>query len=122
LIDPQQGGKLLGLIAKRFTITAWTSIAVLLITGYIKTPSEMLFDASGDMGLALLIKHLLIVGIILVGLVIGLYVVPRMNRSTPKPGEAPSGDFLGYQKRLHALATTNLILGLLVLACASILW
>lgn len=122
LIDPQQGGKLLGIVAKRFSIAAWSSIVVLLITGYLKTPSEMLFDASSDMGFTLLIKHLLIVGVILVGLVIGLYVVPRMGRNAPKPGEAPSGDFIRYQKRLHALATTNLILGLFVLVCASMLW
>lgn len=96
-IDPQQGGKLLGVIAKRFSITAWSAILVLIITGLLKTPGDMLFDTSSDMGLTLTFKHLLVLAVVIVGLVIALVVVPKMRQSTPKPGEASSADFIKYQ-------------------------
>jgi uncharacterized membrane protein len=121
-IDPQQGGKLQGIIAKRFSIAAWTSIIILLITGFIKTPDGLLFDTSTDLGMTLFIKHLLIGGVIIIGLSIGLYVVPNMRKNSPKPGEAPSDAFKSYQKRLGVLASVNLFLGLAVVFCASFLW
>ena len=121
-IDPQQSGKLQGIIAKRFSLTAWTCIILLLITGYLKTPDGLLFDTSSEMGRILTIKHLLVAAVIIVGLFIAFYVVPNMRKNAPKPGEAPSTQFISYQKKLSSLATTNLILGLLVLAYASMLW
>ena len=122
MIDPQQGGKLLSVIAKRFSITAWSCIIILIITGLLKTPGDMLFDTSSDIGLALTFKHILILAVVIVGLVIALVVVPKMRQSTPKPGEVPSADFIKYQHQLHNLATTNLILGVLIVLLASMLW
>ncbi|HSQ77112.1 MAG TPA: DUF4149 domain-containing protein [Bacteroidota bacterium] len=121
-IDPREGGRLMGLIAKRFTITAWTSIILLLITGYLKTPDGMLFDTSSDMGMILTVKHLLIVVVIIVGLLIALVVVPRMRRATPNPGSAPSGDFIAAGRQLHRLSMTSTIAGIAILTCAAFLW
>lgn len=121
-IDPQQSGKLQGIIAKRFSIVAWICIATLLITGYLKTPDGMLFDFSTDLGMTLFIKHVLIAGVIVVGVFIGLIVVPKIRTNAPKPGETPSEVFFRYQKRLKILATTNLLLGVSVVLCASFLW
>jgi uncharacterized membrane protein len=122
LIDPLQSGKLYGIVARRFSITAWTCLLVLLITGYIKTPERMLFDFSYGLGFILAVKHVLIIMAIFVGLGIALHVLPNMRKNAPKPGEAPSGDFVRFQRRLGTLATVNLVLGLLVLMCASQLW
>lgn len=122
LIDPQQGSTLYGIVAKRFSIAGWACIAVLLVTGYIKTPERMLFDFSYSLALILAIKHTVIILVIIVGLVIALNVVPNLRKNAPKPGEAPSATFLRYRKRLGTLASANLVLGLLVLACASLLW
>jgi uncharacterized membrane protein len=121
-VDPLQGGKLYGIVAKRFSRTGWTCLFVLLITGYLKTPERMPFDFSYSLGQFLAIKHTLIILVITVGLVVALHVVPNLLKNSPKPGEAPSSEFLHYQKRLGTLATVNLVLGLLVLACASMLW
>jgi uncharacterized membrane protein len=122
LIDPQQAGTLYGIIAKRFSITAWISLLILLITGYLKTPDALLFDTSSDMGQTLTIKHILFISVIIIGLFITLAVVPGMRRASPKPGETPSQEFIRLRKRLSRLATTNLILGLLILITASALW
>ena len=122
LIDPQQASTLYGIIAKRFSITAWSCLVILLITGYLKTPDGMLFDTSSEIDQTLTIKHILIIGVLIIGLFITLAVVPRMRRASPKPGETPSEEFFRLQKRLSRLATTNLVLGLLILITASALW
>jgi len=121
-IDPREGGKLMGLLAKRFTITAWTSIILLLITGYLKTPEGMLFDTSSDMGMILTVKHLLIVVVIIVGLLIALLVFPRLRRAAPGPGSAPAEDFVKASRQLHRLSMTSTITGIAILACAAFLW
>jgi uncharacterized membrane protein len=122
LIDPQQSGKLFGVVAKRFSITSWICIGVLVVTGYIKTPERMLYDFSYSLGMFLAVKHTTIILVILVGLVIAFGVVPKLRKFSPKPGEPPSAEFLRYQKRLGTLAKVNLVLGLFVLLNASMLW
>ena len=121
-IDPQQSGKLMGIISKRFSITAWICIILLIITGYLKTPQAMLFNFTTDIGIYLAIKHLMIILVVITGLVIGLYVVPNLRKNTPKAGEAPASEFVKYQKYLSNLATFNLILGILIVVFASLLW
>lgn len=121
-IDPQEGGKLQGIIAKRFSIVAWASIIVLLITGFLKTPSTMLLNTTSYFGIILLIKHIFIIGAIFVGLMIALVAVPNLSKNAPKPGEKPSAGFFKYQKTLHTLALTNLIFALIILLLASMLW
>lgn len=121
-IDPQQSGKLMGIVSKRFSLTAWISILLLVLTGLIKTPTGMLFNTDSDFGVYLLIKHLLIVLVIAVGLVIAFYIVPQLRKNTPKPGEIPSSEFLTSQKRLGILAKINLVLGILIIVFASMLW
>jgi len=121
-IDPRENGKLQGLIARRFTIAAWTSLVLLLITGIMKTPSEMYLDFSSDMGRALAIKHILVAAVFAVGLIIALVAVPRMRHAAPGPGAAPSDAFLRAQRFLLRLSLTSTLLGIGVLICASFLW
>lgn len=121
-IDPQESGKLMGIISKRFSITAWICTIVLLVTGLLKTPSGMLADASSDLGIILLVKHVFVLAVIVGGLVIALGIVPRLRAHAPKLGEAPSPEFLRHQKRLMRFSTANTVYGLVILACASMLW
>ncbi|HMN17395.1 MAG TPA: CopD family protein [Ignavibacteriaceae bacterium] len=121
-IDPGESGKLQGIAAKRFSIIAWVAIIILIITGFLKTPGEMLLNISTQFGIVLFIKHIFILGVVLVGIVIGGIVVPGLRKNMPNPGEKPREKFLLFKKRLELLATTNLILGILILICASMLW
>lgn len=121
-VEPQHGARVQEGVAKRFTIAAWSSVIILLVTGYMKTPDGMLLDTTSDLGLILTAKHILILGMIAVGLIITLVAVPKLKASAPKPGEGPSANFAVYQKRLSMLSTTNTVLGLAVLICASFLW
>jgi uncharacterized membrane protein len=121
-INPQQSAKLNGIIAKRFSIIAWSCVIVLIVTGLMKTPDGMLFDTSSDMGFTLMLKHILVIAMVAVGLTIGLYTVPHLRRAAPKEGEQPSEEFFKYQKLLGRLASANLVLGLIVIFFASALW
>lgn len=122
LIDQREGGKLQGIVAKKFSIAAWLSILVLIITGLFKTPSSLLLDLSTETGAVLFAKHILITAAIIVGLIITLYIVPNLGRSAPKPGEKPMPEFYKCQSMLKIFTTTNLIIALLILALASMLW
>ena len=121
-IDPGESGKLMGIIAKKFTITAWSAMLVLIITGILKTPSDMYFDISDNYGIYLFVKHVLFIGAIIVGLVITLVFVPKLKANTPNPGEKPSEEFISYTRKIEHLSKTNLILGIFILISASFLW
>ena len=121
-IDPREGGKLMGIIAKRFTITAWTSIILLLVTGFMKTPEGMLFDTSSDTGMILTFKHILIVLVVIVGILIAAVAVPRMRRSAPAPGLAPSEAFINANRQLQRLSMTSTITGIAIVILAAFLW
>lgn len=121
-IDQGEGGKLQGLLAKRFSIIAWSALLILLITGYLKTPSEMLFNTSTQFGIILTVKHILIIVVLIVGITIGAVVVPGLRKYMPKSGEKPTPEFFSFKRKLELLATTNLTLGILILICASMLW
>lgn len=121
-IDPREAGRLQGFIAKPFTITAWTSILLLVITGFMKTPEGMLLDTSSELGIILTVKHLLIVGVLVISILIGLVVVPRLQRAAPAPGSAPSEEFLTANRQLHRLSMASSIAGIAIVACAAFLW
>ena len=114
-ISPQEGGKLMGVIAKRFTIMAWTSTLVLLVTGLLKTPTGLLFDTSTGYGTILLLKHIAFAAMFVIGLVITFGVAPKLRAFAPREGERPAPEFIAAQKRLSMLSGTNMILGILVL-------
>lgn len=120
-IKPEEGGKLFGIVAKRFTIAAWSSTIVLIVTGLIKAPSDALFDLSTHFSLWLAIKHLLIVLMIIGGLLITFGLAPKMSRLAPKPGEAPSPEFIKSQVMLSNISFFNMIFGLLVLLSTAIM-
>ncbi len=120
--DPQQTGRLMSVVARRFAVASWVSIVLLAITGYIKTPERMMFDFSYGLGLILAVKHVLVILAIAVGLAMAMLVFPALARHAPKPGEPPSTEFLRSQTRLGILTRVNAVLGLLILACASQLW
>ena len=121
VINPDQAGKLQGMIAKRFTIVAWSCIIILLVTGLLKTPSTLLLDSSSTMGVIMLIKHLLILLIITVGLLITFFIAPRLRMNLPKAGERPTVEFLKYSKILKSLAATNMVMGIGVLVLVVLL-
>jgi len=114
-IDPPQRGRLMGVAAKRFTMVAWTSTIILLVTGFLKTPSQHLFDTSTTYGTLLLVKHVVIALMIVVGIVITFVVAPKLRSLAPAPGQPPSAGLVAAQGNLNVLSAINTVLGLVVL-------
>jgi uncharacterized membrane protein len=114
-IDPSQRGKLLAAVTKRFGFMASGSIIILIITGIINTPSQMLFNFSTTFGITLTIKHLVIAAMVVIGLLIMFWLGPKMQASSPSPGEQPSPEFLKMQSQISVLSRVNMVLGVLVL-------
>jgi uncharacterized membrane protein len=120
-IDPPQRGRLMGAVVKRFSMLSWGSIAVLLVTGLIATPSQQLLNLSTIWGVTLAIKHLLVLSMLVIGVLVGFVVSPKLQAKAPPPGQPPTSDYLKAQKQLSVLATVNMILGILVLLLAAAL-
>ena len=121
LVDPAQRGKIMGMIGKRFSMVAWGSVILLLVTGFLKTPDGLLFDTSEGYGITLFLKHIVVVLMILIGLRISLVLVPRSQREAPQAGQPPSAAFVKTQKQFHLLSRLNFALGIIVLILIAIL-
>ncbi|MEE8357627.1 MAG: DUF4149 domain-containing protein [Anaerolineales bacterium] len=120
-IDPAQRGQFLGATTKRFAFLASGSIVVLVITGIMRTPSQLMFNLSTIYGIALTLKHLVISVMIVIGLVISFWLGPKVKSLTPAPGEQPQAGFLKIQSQISTFARINMVLGVLVLFLAGIL-
>ena len=119
VLEPPQRGRLMGSVAKRFTALAWTSVALLALTGLVKAPEGLLGDTTTDVGLLLTVKLALFAGMIVVGLVITFGVAPKLGVLAPVPGAAPNPAFLKAQKALDGLSAVNALFGLVILGIVS---
>jgi copper resistance protein D len=118
-VHPEARSVVFGVVAKRFTIVAWISTGVLLLTGVLKTPGEFLLDLATPYGRILLAKHLMFGLMILIGILITFVQVPRLRRNPPRAGSPPSERFLKSQQSIDRLSAINTFLGLAVLAVIS---
>lgn len=120
-IEPAQRGRLMGAIAKRFTIVAWSCVIVLLVTGSLKTQSGYLLSTESGYGQLLLAKHLMFAGMIVIGLVITFAVAPRLKALATAPGSPPPAALLSAETRLELLSAVNTVPGLAVLLVVAVL-
>ncbi|MCH8272715.1 MAG: DUF4149 domain-containing protein [Candidatus Marinimicrobia bacterium] len=120
-LEPSTAGKLMSENAKRFSIIAWVSIGLLIITGSIMLDADALFDFSTDFGTFLTLKLITVLIMIIIGLYITLLLAPKIRKLAPAEGDAPTPVFLNLQKRLPLLIKTNMILGILVLFFVSMI-
>ena len=120
-IEPSQRGKLFGAVAKRFTIIVWVSVIVLLFTGIYKIPSLSLFNTNSKFDFWLSIKLTSVFIMITNGLLLTFVISPKMRRLAPQQGEQPPIEFIKAQKNLSTLVLVNMILGIIVLFCVSMM-
>ena len=120
-IDPPQRGRLVGAVAKKFTIVSWLSVVALASTGLLRTPGPLLFDTASPYGRLLTVKLLLFGVMIAIGAVITFGFAPKLHRFAPKPGEPPAREFLAAQRGVKLLSGTNTLLGVTVLVLVTVL-
>ncbi len=119
VLEPPQRGRLMGAVARRFTVLAWTSVVLLAATGFLKAPDGLLGDTTTDVGVLLTVKLALFAGMVVVGLAITFGVAPKLVALAPTPGAAPSPAFLKAQKALDGLSAVNALFGLAILGIVS---
>jgi uncharacterized membrane protein len=121
VIAPQERGKLVGAVSKRFSIVAWTCAVIMLVTGYLKTPEGLLFETGSVYGAMLTIKHVLVLLMLLFGIMLSFVLAPKISRLAPKSGEPPSAEFITTQKTLSFFSVANTVLGVLVIVCIALM-
>jgi len=114
-IDPPQRGRLMGAVGQRFIPLVWISIAVLLVTGFLKTPAGMLFSLASIYGILLTVKHLVVLLMVINAALITFVLSPKMEKLAPPPGERPSPELGRVQGQLTNVSLFNTFLGVLLL-------
>ena len=128
-LTPPEAGKLNQGVGEAFGKVAWISTIVILITGVMRAAGLDLFKRSvlieTTYGNLLLVKIVLfaviivnMVGITRTGLNMAKMVKANAVATATDGGQADPGLMAAAQKRIKTLGTTNLILGLIVVACA----
>jgi uncharacterized membrane protein len=120
-LEPQYRGMMAAVIGKRFSVFAWSSALLLLLTGFLKTPSSMLFRFSSTYGIVLGVKLFVVLAMVISGILISVVFGPRVERLAPKPGEAPSSQFVSTQKQLKFFSLFSTLLGILLLFLVAVL-
>lgn len=114
-----EAGKLMGEISKRFTPLANYSIILLLITGITLTGLNKHFSGVGDFGnnwtLILALKHVLVLGMVVVHFYRGLVLTPKITRTESAEGKT------SLQRLSLNLVWVNLCLGAMVLLLSGII-
>jgi uncharacterized membrane protein len=123
--DPRQADLLMA-IRKRFDPLANISLIVLIVTGLFQTSGDpnygglLIFD--NDWSRAILLKHIAIIGMVVIGVILQLGIAPAMERlallrAGQQDDPAEEARLMQRERRLNAL---NLALGLLVLAFTAV--
>jgi uncharacterized membrane protein len=120
-LDQAEAGKLLAIVSKKFKLVSWTAMLLLIITGYLKTPTGMMFDLSSAFGQILTVKHLLVIAVLILGAVMGMVVFPALRRTAPVPGQPPSVDFIIATRKMKRLSLLNALLGIGIVVAAGLL-
>lgn len=114
---------LLADLRKRFNPLANLSLAVLIITGMIQMSGNPNYDGllsfTNDWSRAILLKHLAILGMLIVGATLQWGVAPAQERLAllrASGKEAPADEAARLDRQERRLDAINLLLGTLVLA------
>ena len=114
-----EAGKLMGEISKKFTPIANYSIFFLIVTGIALTGLDKQFLGIGNFGnnwiLILTVKHVLVLGMIIIHFYRGLILAPKIARTES------STEKTSLQKLSLNLVKVNFYSGLLVLLLSGVL-
>jgi uncharacterized membrane protein len=110
---------LLDTIEKRLEPITWFSVSLLIVTGLFQMSVNPHYNGflstSGQWSLAILAKHLLVAGLIVVSAVYTWDVLPTMRRALMRREKTAQSDFLRLQHREAMLLRTSLVLAALIL-------
>jgi uncharacterized membrane protein len=106
---------------KRFIPLSWFSIAMLTATGLIQMGANPNYSGylsiANNWAIALLLKHIIFIGMIVVSAYISWFIHPNLERAAIlRAAGRDSGNEIHIANRLQKMVRLNMILGLLTLA------
>jgi uncharacterized membrane protein len=116
---------LLDRLRKRFYPLANLSLVVLIVTGLYQMDRSPQYDGllqfTNDWTRAILLKHLAVLGMLLIGTIMQWGVLPALERASllARQGKE-SPDLEKLRQRESRLTAINCVLGILVLVCTAI--
>lgn len=116
-LDFAQRGLLVKNVSGKFSLFAWPSVAILLITGFIKLPEGLLGNFTGHYGAILHVKLLLVFIMIALGLYLTVYLGSKVKKISPD--QQNSAELLKLQKVMPVLSMSITLLGVVVLLLIS---
>ena len=124
ITPPQEGARVLGLVARRFRVVSWAAVAVLigsglyLVTGHWGVTPSVFFTGEGWFINVLRAKVGLVLAVLALSLVHDLYLGPRMaaRMEVRGPGGQPSPEAQRTRRVVIRLARVNMLLVLALLA------
>jgi uncharacterized membrane protein len=126
LSDDAAFGRAVEVIDARFRPLANISLIVLILTGLVQlnanTNYKGLLNISNLWAQAILLKHISIVGMIVVGAVMNFSIQPALRRNAmlAASGVATDAEAAALRSRMNLLARIDLILGVVVLVLTAI--
>ncbi len=112
-------------VQKRLEPIAWFSVSLLIVTGLFQMSVNPHYNGflstSGQWALAILAKHTLVAGLVVVSAVHTWDVLPSLRRALMRRQKADEDEILRLQRRERALLTVSLVLAAFILLATAIM-
>jgi len=118
---PPEAGPVQGQIMGRFSAFAWTSVAILIITGILKIIRMGTGIFQTFPGHVIEFKVTIALVMIIIGFIVGRILVPRLGRLLQSDGPPPMDELQSIQGRIQSLAKINFYLGVIILAAVALI-
>ncbi len=112
-------------VQKRLEPIACFSVSLLIVTGLFQMSVNPHYNGflstSGQWALAILAKHTLVAGLVVVSAIHTWDVLPSMRRALMRRQKADADEILRLQRRERTLLTVSLVLAALILLATAIM-
>jgi len=111
-------------LQKRLEPLIWFCVGILIVTGLIQLSTNPHYDGflalSTQWSIAMLVKHILFMGIIIVSAIQTWEILPAIQRTLLKKDKAPEGELATLHKKEMLVLRLSLMLAVLILGATAI--
>lgn len=118
---PPEAKPLQGQIMGRFSMLAWISAGLIVLTGILKIIRLGMPVFQTSLGHVIEFKVLVAIVMITLGIIISRRLLPKMGALAQQDGPPPLEEMQALQSRVELLGKINLLLGLLVLVAVALI-
>lgn len=120
-IPPPEGGRINEALGKGFSIIAWTSAFLILVTGVVRSVGLKLFNADVLFGSAygnLLVAKIVLFAVIIINAVIITRTAIKISKLAGAGGAPPVEEMQAHGARIRTLSTANLTIATIAILLA----